>query len=83
MIRVVLLAPCRWHRAVLNAGESVSLPDALAETLMAHGQARRDEPVILTALDGPPADKLMRRSTTKVYRGSRRRDATQESLHAK
>jgi hypothetical protein len=76
---VRLTAPFRLDRAVLNTGEVVGLPDDLADSLVSGGQALFVEPEVVTAaLDGPPADKLMRPQTRKFFhRGSRHRDATQ------
>jgi len=76
---VRLTAPFRLDRAVLNRGEIVGLPDDLATRLVSDGQALFVEPEIVTAaVEGPPADKLMRPQSRKFFhRGSRHRDATQ------
>lgn len=77
-MRIVrLTAPFRLDRAVLNTGEVVGLPDDLATRLVSDGQALfvDPDPVAETALDGPPADKLMRQKTKKYFHhGSRHRE---------
>ena len=62
---VTLTAPCHWHRAVLNAGEVVNLPAALALRLVEAGQSTMTPDSVTCAVDGPPADKLMRQKLKK------------------
>jgi hypothetical protein len=62
---VTLTAPCHWHRAVLNAGEVVDLPAALALRLVEAGQATATQEPVTCAVEGPPADKLMHQKQKK------------------
>jgi hypothetical protein len=78
MQTVRLTAPFYVNRAVLNAEELVGLPDDVARELVSAGKAICvASDVVTSAVDGPPADKLMRPNIKKhLTHRSRHRDAT-------
>ena len=72
---VRLAAPWTYYRAVLNTGEVVGVPDDIAAGLVSSGAATLVE-VKTTALDGPPANKMMTPNHKKHFHRSRRHGAT-------